>query len=108
MDFSEFQALAARTANYPKDIELLYLGLAINGEAGEIAEAIKKTYRDDGGQLTIERRVDLIKELGDVLWYLSAMCDALAVSLDYVAQANIVKLQDRERRGVLHGDGDNR
>ncbi|MEP0843259.1 MAG: nucleoside triphosphate pyrophosphohydrolase family protein [Phycisphaerae bacterium] len=109
MTFDEYQQAARRTAQYPDAGRNLYyptLGLA--GEAGEVAEKVKKLMRDAGGELTSERRDALKKELGDVLWYVAALCSELDLEMGEVAVLNIEKLQDRKDRGRLHGDGDNR
>jgi NTP pyrophosphatase (non-canonical NTP hydrolase) len=84
-----------------------YYGLGVAGEAGEVADKIKKLYRD-GHMDTISDvdKVELTKELGDVLWYVAAVARMLGVSLGQVADANIEKLEDRLRRGVMFGSGD--
>jgi len=107
MTLNEYQEIAIKEAFYEKD-DLVYNALGITGEAGEIADSIKKMFRDDGGKLTEERRESLKKELGDVLWYISNMAKKLNISLDDVAKTNIKKIRDRKARGVQHGSGDNR
>lgn len=109
--FDEYQRLASRTADYPgrDDASVAsYPALGLAGEAGEVCENIKKMIRDDGGELTDRRRRALRKELGDVLWYIAALCDELHLEMGDVARANIEKLADRDRRGVISGDGDDR
>ena len=111
LSFEDYQRLAARTAVYPdreSDDIAPYPALGLAGESGEVAEQIKKAIRDDGGAITDERRAALRKELGDVLWYLSALCDELGLELADVAGENIDKLRDRQQRGVISGDGDER
>jgi len=80
------------------------LGLA--GESGEVAEKIKKMLRDDIPEEAV--RESLVKELGDVLWYVANLAHDLSITLDEVAHANVSKLLDRSERGVLQGSGDNR
>jgi NTP pyrophosphatase (non-canonical NTP hydrolase) len=92
------------TSNFEWD----YYAVAVAGEAGEILEHVKKNLRDDGGELTEERREKIIKEMGDVLWYLAVCADRLDVGLDEVAQINLDKLAARKENGTLHGDGDDR
>ncbi len=109
MNFSEYQAQAKSTANYP-DVEknLYYPALGLGGEVGEMQNKIKKIMRDDGGTLREEVRQNLIDELGDVLWYCAAMAIELHIDLEEVAQRNLDKLSSRKERGTLHGSGDNR
>jgi NTP pyrophosphatase (non-canonical NTP hydrolase) len=109
--FDDYQALAAKTAMYPgrDDVAVApYPALGLAGEAGEVCEHIKKAIRDDGGQISAERRSALKKELGDVMWYLAALCSELGLEMGEVAHANVEKLADRKKRGVLHGSGDDR
>ena len=109
MTFTEYQLKSRGTAIYPeagKNITYPVLGLV--GEAGEIANKVKKIYRDDGGELSQERRQALKDELGDVIWYLSQVATELNLNLDDIASDNLVKLFSRKERGVLHGSGDAR
>lgn len=109
MNFEEYQKLSRKTAIYPdKDNNFVYVTLGLVGEAGEIAEKIKKIFRDNNGILDEERKQVLKKELGDVLWYLAQLSTELGLSLDDIACFNIEKLSSRKERGTLHGDGDNR
>lgn len=109
MDFTEYQALALETAVYPGRGESLYYpALGLNGEAGEVAEKVKKLERDYAGELTDERAEAIAKELGDCLWYLSEMATQIGASLDAIAESNIEKLSSRKARGKIQGDGDNR
>lgn len=109
MDFDKYVELSEETAIYPSDRELpIYPVLGLVGEAGEVAEKVKKAIRDDGGELTDEKLEELIDEIGDVVWYIAALCRDLDISLDYVARHNLEKLLDREERGVLQGSGDDR
>jgi NTP pyrophosphatase (non-canonical NTP hydrolase) len=109
MDFKEYQDFINKTAIYPhKGDNLAYPVLGLTGEAGEVADKVKKIIRDHNGKITKERKHEIIKELGDVLWYLAALASELDVSFEEVAIKNIQKLQDRKKRGVLQGEGDNR
>ena len=85
---------------------LTYPALGLCGEAGEAAEKVKKTLRDDGGQLTPQRREALAAELGDVLWYVAQLATEAGLDLDELARANLDKLSSRRDRAVLHGSGD--
>jgi NTP pyrophosphatase (non-canonical NTP hydrolase) len=109
MDFNEYQKMAKRTANYPSvGHRIIYPVLGLAGESGEIANKIKKIFRDDNNIITIERKESIKKELGDILWYISQISTELEISLDDVAVSNINKLASRAERGSINGDGDNR
>lgn len=109
MTFQEYQDQALTTAAYPDmGNNFIYPTLGLSGETGEVAEKIKKVIRDNGGVLTAEIKLDLIKELGDVLWYISQLSWELGYNLDEVATKNLDKLADRQMRGVIGGNGDNR
>jgi NTP pyrophosphatase (non-canonical NTP hydrolase) len=108
MQFNEYQDRAITTAIYPNELKVIYPALGVNGEAGEIAEKVKKAYRDDGGNITPSVRAGLLAEIGDVLWYLAALSRDLGTTLDDAAAGNLEKLQSRANRGVIKGSGDNR
>lgn len=109
MNFQEYQDKSRKTALYPNVGEnFVYPTLGLAGEAGEVAEKIKKVIRDKGGMIDDDTRKDIQKELGDVLWYVAQIASELDLSLDDVAEGNIKKLYDRMDRGVLKGNGDNR
>jgi NTP pyrophosphatase (non-canonical NTP hydrolase) len=106
---SDYQARSRATAVYPgAGANLLYPTLGLCGEAGEVAEKVKKLVRDDAGVLTEERRTALSKELGDVLWYVAQLATEADLDLDDIAAANLEKLLSRRRRDVLQGSGDDR
>lgn len=109
LTFNEYQSLSRRTAIYPnKGDNLVYPVLGLVGESGEVAEKLKKIIRDDGGTMSVAKRDEFIKELGDVLWYVSSICEELKVDMSDVAKGNIEKLHSRKDRCVLTGSGDNR
>ena len=110
---------------------MVYPVLGLVGEAGEAAEKVKKLWRDFGvtsdptrvisftddfaragmveeARKIVELREGLIKELGDVLWYVNAAAMELGITLEDVAQTNVDKLIDRTNRNVINGSGDNR
>ena len=109
MLISEYESKAAKTAIYPRQYAIIYPALGLTGEAGEVAEKVKKMIRD--GNLCPHA---LHKEIGDVLWYLAALCNDLSeeygidLSLERAASENIKKLESRAERGVISGNGDNR
>ncbi|MCL4344078.1 MAG: nucleoside triphosphate pyrophosphohydrolase family protein [Nitrososphaerota archaeon] len=104
MNFNEYQKLAHLTAVYPSNSAKYYLTLGLTGEAGEVANKIKKEIRDNEPV----NKDEIKGELGDVLWYLSELALTYGIGLDDVARSNIEKLQDRKRRGALRGSGDHR
>tara|TARA_B100000700_G_scaffold59493_1_gene64855 strand:- start:427 stop:762 length:336 start_codon:yes stop_codon:yes gene_type:complete len=106
MEMNQYQEAARKTAIYPDEYGLVYTVLGLNGEAGEIAEKIKKSIRDN--QSLEEIKPALIDEIGDVLWYVANLAHEVGISMNEVAIRNINKLQSRSKRNVLHGDGDNR
>lgn len=104
-EFDLYQESAMSTAIYPRHFSVIYPALGLAGEAGEVAERVKKGIRDNGGLFDQDA---LKKELGDVLWYVANLAADLEINLSEVAEANLQKLSDRAARKVLNGDGDNR
>lgn len=106
LTFSEYDELVTRTRKWPDHMKIIYPALGVGGEAGEYLEKVKKSIRDhDGvGYLLGEGREAAVKELGDILWYLSASAQDLDLTIEDVARA----MTDRKERGVIHGDGDDR
>jgi NTP pyrophosphatase (non-canonical NTP hydrolase) len=121
-----YQNVATKSAFYPGQgtpLGLAYCALKLNGEAGELAEHVGKAMRDDElipydpgtavvylehAKLTAKRRELIVKEVGDVLWYLSAICNELGIALGEAAATNLTKLHDRTVRNALPGSGDER
>lgn len=113
LSLNAYQRAASETAVYPDAGEgninaLSYVTLGLVGEAGEIANKVKKVIRDSDGVMSATTRADIRKEVGDVLWYVARLADELGVPLGYIADANLGKLYDRKDRGVLGGSGDER
>lgn len=122
INFTDYQREAHQTARYldrlPEEVRdspflsrlvsFSYIGLKLSGEAGEFSEKLGKIIRDKGGVVSEEDKQELIAEGGDVLWYLNELFTILDISLEMVAKKNLDKLADRDERGVIHGDGDNR
>ena len=108
MDFGDYQQKARDTAVYPREYSILYPTLGMCGEAGEVAEKVKKVIRDKGGEFNDFDRMAIRKELGDVLWYMAQICSDLDFHLDSVAWTNIEKLRRRKEDGTLRGSGDDR
>lgn len=117
MELNQYQAQALASAIYPcQGNNLYYPTLKLTGEAGEVSEKLGKFIRDKGitdfnnlrSQLNEEDITSLLKELGDVLWYIAALSNELRVDLNTVAEMNIAKLSNRVKNNTLHGSGDNR
>jgi NTP pyrophosphatase (non-canonical NTP hydrolase) len=112
MDFNEYQEKTKKTAGWAKtlgqDFDFVYPVLGLVGEAGEVAEKIKKVLRDEGGVVSDAKREEIKKELGDVLWYIAQIGVILKIELNDIAESNIQKTYDRLERGKLSGSGDNR
>jgi NTP pyrophosphatase (non-canonical NTP hydrolase) len=97
MNFEDYQKIIETFAVYPRDNELIaisYLALGLNGEAGEVADEVKKAIRNDG-HISPERRAKILDEIGDVLWYITRLTIEFDTSLAQIAQANIEKLEKR-------------
>lgn len=113
MDLSDYseKALSTLTTNYTYGTitaQMMGQVLGLAGESGEVLEKFKKLLRDKGGELSDEDKVEIVKELGDILWYVNAVAHLLGSDLEHVANANIEKLASRQQRDQLHGNGDNR
>ncbi|MBR5850619.1 MAG: nucleoside triphosphate pyrophosphohydrolase family protein [Alistipes sp.] len=108
MTLNEYQEHALETAIYPADSRIIYPTLGLTGEAGEVADKVKKVIRDANKEFTPEIKAELMKEIGDVLWYCATLSHDLGYSLDEVAQTNVDKLRSRMNRNKLTGSGDNR
>lgn len=120
--FDDYQDRVKQTAIYlnkvkerypdlpPEIIKILGISYAANGlgEVGEVQGKIKKIIRDAGGEITDETRKEISKEIGDVMWYIMAVCEEFGLRMEDVAQENHDKLFSRMERGVLGGSGDNR
>jgi NTP pyrophosphatase (non-canonical NTP hydrolase) len=110
MNLDQYQEEASKTAIFPNelpdflDVGQVYVVLGQAGETGEIAEKLKKSIREGEEEYIEEMRA----EVGDVLWYLSQVCEEFDWDMDEIAEENIAKLQDRQERDKLTGKGDNR
>lgn len=108
MDMHDYQQSAIETAVYPDNAKIIYPTLGLVGEAGEVAEKVKKVIRDEGGVFSEEKKVEIAKELGDVLWYIANVASDLDMDLNLIATINLDKLASRAERNKLAGSGDNR
>ena len=104
----DYQRKAHKTAIYPKELRILYPVLGLCGETGELAEKIKKVFRDDGGIVSVEKKEQVAKELGDIMWYLAEVATSFGLTLGGIAELNLAKLAKRKEQNTLSGSGDNR
>ncbi len=117
MDNKKYQEIIEKTAIFPKSIGVAYCAMGLAGEAGEVADKIKKLYRDkelfkldEVGKTILfeENKRDIAKELGDVIWYITALANLFDLTLDEIMEMNYNKLMKRRETNTLHGSGDNR
>ena len=107
MELNEYQDQAVSTAIYPHD-QNIPIALALCGEAGEVADKVKKVTRDKDGKYYAPDIAAIAMEIDDVLWYAANLTKVLSYDLNSVAELNLNKIKDRIERGTLHGSGDNR
>ena len=109
MEMNSYQSAARKTATYP-DVgrNPIYPTLGLTGEAGEVADKVKKVIRDREGVFDADTREAIKLELGDVLWYVAQLSSELGYDLNEVAEANLQKLSSRAARGRIGGSGDQR
>jgi len=107
MTLEEYHKWAKDNTFHP-GTDITYPALGLCGEAGEFADKVKKMLRDNKGEITDKIKNEMVKELGDALFYISMAAERLGVGLNDVAKGNIQKVADRKARDVLHGNGDNR
>lgn len=118
LELNEYQKKAHETASYPwgliagnninNPVSYLYPAMGLAEEAGEVAGKYAKAIRDEGGVISEERKAAIVKELGDVMWFVAELATCLEVDLDLVAEMNLQKLASRQARGVIGGSGDDR
>jgi NTP pyrophosphatase (non-canonical NTP hydrolase) len=109
MEFKEYESIIEKTAIYPnRGNNIIYPTLGLVGESGEVAEKVKKLIRDEKGVVNEEFKANIKKELGDVLWYITALSLEIGFSLESIAEANISKLIKRRETNTLSGSGDHR
>jgi len=108
MDFNKYQETAVETAIYPDTHRILYPALGMAGEAGEVANKVKKIIRDGTENLPEDWKDQLASEIGDVLWYCAALSNDIGIPLALIATQNRDKLLARKQKGTLQGSGDTR
>jgi len=107
-DFNAYQRSASKTAIYPDEHRILYPALGLAGEAGEVANKVKKLIRDGPDGRPKDWREQISSEIGDVLWYCAALATDLNLTLGMIASQNEKKLSARKKSGTIGGSGDNR
>ena len=104
-----YQKKATETAIYPDSHKIVYPALGLAGEAGEVANKVKKFVRDGYDVEGFEqKKIELASEIGDVLWYCAVLAEELEMNLGHIMEKNLEKLADRHKRGKISGSGDNR
>ena len=107
-DLDMYQQVAKTTAIYPREQAIIYPTLGLTGEAGEVANKVKKIIRD-GSNKNDDRMVSEIKsEIGDCLWYIAVLASDFNIKLSDIASTNLEKLANRKKNNTIHGSGDAR
>ena len=107
-DLDMYQKVALTTAIYPREQAIIYPTLGLTGEAGEVANKVKKIIRD-GSDKNDDSLVSEIKsEIGDCLWYIAVLADDIGCKLSDIANTNLIKLANRKEKGTIRGSGDKR
>ena len=107
-DLDMYQQVAKQTAIYPREQAIIYPTFGLTGEAGEVANKVKKIIRDDGNKINEGLVQEISAEIGDCLWYISVLADDIGIKLSDIANANLIKLANRKEKGTIHGSGDKR
>lgn len=108
MEFGAYQKKAVATAIYGAGHKIIYPALGLANEAGEVLGKIKKVLRDNNGDFDLDNRMKIADEIGDVLWYIAALCNDISINMNTIADVNLKKLKDRQERNVIQGSGDKR
>ncbi|MBQ3441184.1 nucleoside triphosphate pyrophosphohydrolase family protein [Candidatus Saccharibacteria bacterium] len=112
MKFDEYQEQAKRSDTFEpcslSEVGFTEKVMGLAGEAGEVVDKFKKILRDKNGEISDQDKENIVKELGDVLWYVASIARYMEVPLSEVAEKNIEKLEGRLKRGTVHGAGDER
>lgn len=108
MTLNDYQKEALSTAVYGSGSKIIYPTLGLAGEAGEVADKVKKVLRDNDGNFDEWRKLQIAAEIGDVLWYIAALTNDLGYTLEDIAKLNLGKLKSRRANNTIHGEGDNR
>ena len=106
--FDEYQRWTRTTAAYPDEHAVNYCALGLGSEVGEVQGLIKKVIRDNHSIWTGAKVADLIKELGDVIWYVARLSDEFGIPFSEIMENNIEKLTRRKSEGTIKGEGSDR
>ena len=107
-DLDMYQKVALTTAIYPREQAIIYPTLGLTGEVGEVANKVKKIIRDDGNKINESLVQEISAEIGDCLWYISVLADDIGCKLSDIANTNLIKLENRKKKGTIKGSGDKR
>ena len=107
-DLDMYQKVALTTAIYPREQAIIYPTLGLTGEAGEVANKVKKIIRDGSNKNDDSMVSEIKSEIGDCLWYIAVLANDFNIKLSDIASANLEKLEKRKQKGTIHGSGDNR
>ncbi len=107
-DLDMYQKVALTTAIYPREQAIIYPTLGLTGEAGEVANKVKKIIRDGSNSKDEGLVQDISAEIGDCLWYIAVLASDFDIKLSDIASANLEKLANRKKKGTIHGSGDTR
>ena len=107
-DLDMYQQVAKTTAIYPREQAIIYPTLGLTGEAGEVANKVKKIIRDGTSKNNENLVQEISAEIGDCLWYIAVLADDVGIKLSDIANANLEKLANRKKNNTIHGSGDTR
>ena len=107
-DLDMYQKVALTTAIYPREQAIIYPTLGLTGEAGEVANKVKKIIRDGSNKNDNSMVSEIKSEIGDCLWYIAVLANDFDIKLSDIASANIEKLALRQKNNTIHGSGDDR
>ncbi len=107
-DLDLYQKVALTTAIYPREQAIIYPTLGLTGEAGEVANKVKKIIRDGSNKNDNSMVSEIKSEIGDCLWYIAVLADDIGCKLSDIANTNLVKLANRKEKGTIGGSGDKR
>ena len=107
-DLDMYQQVTKQTAIYPREQAIIYPTLGLTGEAGEVANKVKKIIRDGTNKNNENLVQEISAEIGDCLWYISVLADDIGVKLSDIANSNLIKLANRKKNNTIHGSGDDR